>query len=237
MIKSVSVVLLTPGAADPRERVPGLGWGPVGQLNHGGGGFERVGRGRQGFEYQHVLVAFAGPALAGWRNEAGVGAFDDVEDRLGCGGGVVQAPAPNRDVLPDGVERAFVAVPAIEPSPVAGMRHVPGGPDLPRAHGEVEFEQPPVGGDRPRWRCVQALIADEFDGGRVGQPRPQQAGLPVVVADDDRLARGHTFLHERHDQGSELGAGAVEAGFVEVAHLAVGRARPHHPTSMSVKVP
>jgi hypothetical protein len=113
--------------------------------------------------------------------------------------------------------------------------HVPGDPDLPGSHEKVEFEHPPVGGDRPRRRRVQALIADEFDRGRVGQPRPQQVGLPVVIADDDGLAGGHTFFDEWHDQGSELGVGAVEAGFVEVAHVAAGRARPHHTTPISVE--
>jgi len=95
-------------------------------------------------------------------------------------------------------------------------------------HPRWWLKQPPVGGDRPSRSCVQALIAHELDGGRVGQPRPQQAGLPLVVTDDDRLARGHTFLNERHDQGGELGVGGIEACFVEVAHVAAGSARSHH---------
>jgi hypothetical protein len=110
------------------------------------------------------------------------------------------------------------------------MGHVPGDPDLPGAHGDMKFKQPPVGGDRPRRGCVQALIADEVDGGWVGEPGPQQAALAVAVTDDDRLARGDALFGERHDQGGELGIGAVEAGLVEVAHVAARRASPHHKT-------
>jgi hypothetical protein len=108
------------------------------------------------------------------------------------------------------------------------MGHVPGDPDLPGAHRDMKFKQPPVGGDRPARRCVQALVTDEVDGGWIGEPRPQQAALPVVVTDDDRFARGDALFSERHDQGGELGIGAVEAGLVVMAHLAARRASPHH---------
>ena len=91
----------------------------------------------------------------------------------------------------------------------------------------MKFKQPPAGGDRPRRGCVQALVTDEFDGGWIGEPRPQQATLLVVVTDDDRLARGDALFGERHDQGGELGIGAVEAGLVKVAHVAERRASPH----------
>ena len=215
-------------AADLRERVPGFGGGSVDQLDSGRGVFERIGCVGEAFEDQGVLVAVAGPALSRRRDDAGVGSLGHVEHRLRRGGGVVQAPAPYREVLPDGVDRRFVAVPSLEPPPVARMGHVPGDPDLPGAHGDMKFKQPPVGGDRPGRGCVQALIADEIDGGRIGEPGPQQAALAVVVTDDDGLARGDALFGERHDEGGELGVGAVEAGLVEVAHLAARRASPHH---------
>src|SRR5205823_3643984 len=94
---------------DLRERVPGVGGGPVDQLGQRWEVFERVGRVGEAFEGQGVLVAAAGAALARRRDEAGVGAFDDVEDGRGRGGGVVQAPAPHGEVLPDGVDGRFVA--------------------------------------------------------------------------------------------------------------------------------
>ena len=48
------------------------------------------------------------------------------------------------------------------------------------------------------------------------------------MTDDDGLARGDALFGERHDEGGELGVGAVEAGLVEVAHVAARRASPHH---------
>ena len=108
------------------------------------------------------------------------------------------------------------------------MGNVPGDPDLPGAHGDMKFKQPPVGCDSPGRGCVQALIADDRHGGRIGEPGPQQAALAVVITDDDGLARGDALFGERHDQGAELGVGAVEAGLVEVARLATRRASPHH---------
>jgi hypothetical protein len=71
-------------------------------------------------------------------------------------------------------------------------------------------------------------MPDELDGGRVGQPQPQQSALTVVITEDDGLARGDALLRERHDQGTELGVGAVETGLVEVARLAAGGAGPHY---------
>jgi hypothetical protein len=52
----------------------------------------------------------------------------------------------------------------------------------------VAFKEPPVGRDRPGGCGVQVLIAGEFDGGRIGEPRPQQGTLTIVATDDDRLA-------------------------------------------------
>jgi hypothetical protein len=94
----------------------------------------------------------------------------------------------------------------------------------------MKFKQLPVGGDRPGRRCVQALIAGERHGGRIGQPRPHQAALTVVVTDDHGFARGDALFGERHDQDGELGIGAVEAGLMVVAHVAARRASPHHKT-------
>ena len=98
----------------------------------------------------------------------------------------------------------------------------------------MKFKEPPVGCDRPGRRCVQAFIADERHGGRIGEPRPQQAALTVVITDDDRLARGDALFDERHDQGAELGIGAVEAGLVEVAHVAARRVSSHHKSAQDL---
>ena len=217
-------------AGDPCQGVPGIGGGPVDQLGQRRGGFQRIGRVRQAFEDQGILVAAAFPALSGRRDDARVRALDYLEHRRRRSGDVVQAPAPHRKVLPHGVDGRLVAVPPLELPAVARMGHIPGDPDLPGAHGHVKLEQPPVGGDRPGRLGVQARIPGELGGGRIAQPRPQQGALTVVITENDRLARGDALLRERHDQGAELGVGAVETGLVEVARLAAGGASPHHNT-------
>jgi len=108
------------------------------------------------------------------------------------------------------------------------MRNIPGNPDLLSAYSDVKFEERPVRCDRPRRRCVQALITDEFYAGRICEPRPQQAALTVIITDDHGLTRGDALFGERHDEGAELGIRPVEAGLVKVAHLAPGGASPHH---------
>jgi hypothetical protein len=87
---------------------------------------------------------------------------------------------------------------------------------------------PAVGRDRRGRLGVQARIGDEVDGGRIGQPGPQQGVLTVVITKDDRLARGDALFRERHDERAELGVGAVETGFVKVADVATSGAGPRH---------
>src|SRR5215470_3454518 len=142
--------------------------------------------------------------------------------------GVIQAQAPYREVVPDGVDRRFVTVPPVESASVAWVGQFPGDPDLPGALSDVELKQPPVGCDRPGRRRVQAAIGEERHGGRIGEPRLHQCVLTAVVADDDRLARRDTLLGEWHDQGAEFGVGAVEADFMEMAFVPAGGASPHH---------
>jgi hypothetical protein len=100
------------------------------------------------------------------------------------------------------------------------VRHVPGDPDLRGARRDMALEHLPVGGDGAGWRVVQAAAGGEGDSARVGEPRPQQARLAFVVADDHRLTRGQAFFHERDDQRGEFGVGAVEPGLVEPSRLA-----------------
>src|SRR5215467_10674905 len=154
--------------------------------------------------------------------------LDDIDHRCGRGRGVVQAQAPYWEVLPDGVDRRFVAVPAFKIPPIARVAKLPGYPDLPGPPGDMQLKEPPVGGDRPGRRCVQAVIGEECYGRRFGDPRVHQGVLTAVITDDDRLTRRDTLLNERHDEGAKLGVGAVEAGFMAVAHLAAGGAGPHH---------
>src|SRR5215467_11401024 len=92
----------------------------------------------------------------------------------------------------------------------------------------MKLKEPPVGCDRPGRRGVQALIGEEGYGGRIGEPRVHQGVLTVVITDDDGLARRDTLFGERHDESAELNVGAVKAGFMEVARLAVGGTSPHH---------
>ena len=157
----------------------------------------------------------------------GVGPRGDVQHAGRGGGGVVQAPAPDGELIQQRCWRL-----------IRHRSHPANRPPLPScgtspairigvgARGGEPREHLPAGGDRPGWRGVQAVVGDEGDGVRVVKPRPQQAGLAVVVAEDDRLARGHAFLHERDDQGAELGVGAVEPDLVEPPRPA-GRFRPH----------
>src|SRR5690242_21347564 len=109
-------------------------------------------------------------------------ALGDVQNAGSGGTGVVQAPAPDGELLPYGVDGRFVAVPPGEPAADALVRHVPGDPDLRGARRDMALEQLPVGGDGPGRRAVQAAVGDEGDGARIGDPRPQQACLAVVVA-------------------------------------------------------
>src|SRR5262249_57416052 len=107
-----------------------------------------------------------------------------VGDPGGRRGGVaVQAPPPYRKVLPDGVDRRFVAVPSLKPSPVTRVGHIPGDADLPGARRDMRFKELPVGGDRPGRRRVQAVIGEECYRGRIGQPGPYQGVLTVVITD------------------------------------------------------
>ena len=57
--------------------------------------------------------------------------------------------------------------------------------------------------------------------------------LAVVITDDHRLASGDAFLGKRHDQGAELGVGAIEARLVKVACMATGGTTPHPATPPS----
>ena len=107
------------------------------------------------------------------------------------------------------------------------MGHVAGEPDLLRPPGPVRLEQALIGRDRPGRRRVQVLARHEGDRRRVLEPRPQQVGLAVVVAEDDRLAGRDTFLDEGHDEGLELIVGIVEARLVEVPDVAPGGTGPH----------
>src|SRR6185437_9941842 len=75
-------------AADLRERVPGIGGGPVDQLDKGRGVFERIGGVREAFECRGVLVAVACPAFSRGGDDEGVRSLDDVEHRRWGGGGV-----------------------------------------------------------------------------------------------------------------------------------------------------
>lgn len=51
--------------------------------------------------------------------------------------------------------------------------------------------------------------------------------LAVVITDNDGLGGSDALFHERHDEAAELGVGAVEASFVEMAYLASSGASPH----------
>ena len=115
--RSSSVVAGLRLATDLRERVPGFGGGSVDQLDDGAESSSGSGAWGQAFEDQRVLVAVAGPALSRRRDDARVGSLDDVEHRLGRGGGVVQAPAPDREVLPDGVDRRIRSGPIPRTAP------------------------------------------------------------------------------------------------------------------------
>src|SRR5262245_17562335 len=152
----------------------------------------------------------------------------NIEHHGGRIRGVIQAQAPDREVVPDGVDRRFVTVPPVETLFVARVGQFPGDPDLPGALSDMKFKQPPVSCDRPGRRRVHTAIGEERYGGRIGEPRLHQRVLTAVTTDDDRLARRDTLLSERHDQGAKLGVGAVEAGLMEVAYLPAGGARPHH---------
>src|SRR5689334_16343639 len=152
----------------------------------------------------------------------------NIEHHGGHDRGVIQAQAPYREVLPDGVDRRFVAIPSVEYASVTWVGQLPGYPYLPGALSDMKLEQPPVGCDRPGRRRVHTAIGEERYGGRIGEPRLHQGVLTAVVTDDDRLARRDTLLGERHDQGAELGVGAIEAGFMEMACVAAGGAGPHH---------
>src|SRR5215469_6977600 len=154
--------------------------------------------------------------------------FGSIEYRGGCGRGVIQAQAPYWEVLPDGVDRRFVAVPPVEPASVARVGQLSRYPDLPGALSDMKLKQPPVGRDRPGRRCVQAAVGMERHGRRISEPRVHQGVLTVVITDDDRLAGCDAFLGERHDEGAKLGVGAVEAGLMEVACVTAGDACPHH---------
>ena len=49
--------------------------------------------------------------------------------------------------------------------------------------------------------------------------------LRSSITDDDRLTRGDALFDERHDQGAELGIGAVEADLVRVGMTSFPAAR------------
>ena len=130
------------------------------------------------------LVAVAGPAFSRGGDDRGC-----VRSTMSStGAGVVVVSDRHRPQTGKSCQTVLTAdcsgpIPRTVPRCPDG--HVPGDPDLPGAHGDMKFKQPPVGGDRPARRCVQALVSDEVDGGWIGEPRPQQAALTVVVTDDD----------------------------------------------------
>jgi hypothetical protein len=92
----------------------------------------------------------------------------------------------------------------------------------------MKLNEPPVGCNRPGRRGVQAVVAEERDGGRIGEPRAQQGVLTVVITDDDGLARGDALFGERQDESAKVDVGGVEAGFMEVACMATGGASSHY---------
>jgi len=69
--------------ADQRKGAAGRGWRAANELDQGGGLFERVRRCVQALELRDILVAAAGVAVAGGRNDPGVGSCDGIEDRGG----------------------------------------------------------------------------------------------------------------------------------------------------------
>src|SRR5262249_31129062 len=105
--------------ADLRERLPGLGRGPVDLLDHGPGLFKWIGGDGERFEFSDILEAVVRTMGARRQNDAGMRPCGDSDYRGGRGRGVIQAQAPYREVVPDGVDRRFVAVPSLEVPPVA----------------------------------------------------------------------------------------------------------------------
>jgi hypothetical protein len=85
-------------AADLRERLPGLGRGPVGQLDHGHGLFKWIGGEGETFEYRSISEAVVRTMGARRRNDAGMRPFGEIEDGGGRRRGVIQAQAPHREV-------------------------------------------------------------------------------------------------------------------------------------------
>jgi hypothetical protein len=176
--------------ADAGDRAPGLDGRRIGQLEGGDQSFEGIGIRSQWLEIRRVLVQAAVSKLARRQHYAGVGPPGDIQDAGRGGGGVVQAPAPHGEPVPDRVGGGFVAVPSGEPATVALVRHVAGDPYLGGTRGRAQLEYLPVRRDCSSWRSVQVGAGEEGNGGWVMKPRPQQAGLAVVIADDDRLAAG-----------------------------------------------
>src|SRR5262245_63533931 len=93
-----------------------------------------------------------------------------IEHHGGRSGGVIQAQAPYREVVPDVVDRRFVTVPSVESASFAWVGQFPGDPDLPGALSDMKLKQPPVGCDRPGRRRVHTAIGEERYGGRIGEP-------------------------------------------------------------------
>jgi hypothetical protein len=94
------------------------------------GRLQRIGRGRRPFEVGDLLVARAGDDGAVGGEDATVGAFHDIPHAVGHGGGVVEAAAVHRVVLPDDVDGRLVPIPAGEAATVALVRDVAGDADL-----------------------------------------------------------------------------------------------------------
>src|SRR5690606_18496835 len=156
-------------------------------------------------------------------DEPRVGAEHDVADVRPQGGRVVDAPGPDRQLAPQGVDAGLVAVPPREGPPGAGGGDLPGDADAGGALGEVLLELPLVAADGARRRAVVVGLPDEGDTRVVGDARPDQVRLASVETDDHGLPGGDGGVDEVDDQGAELRVGAVEAGLVHVT--ASGRCR------------
>src|SRR6516164_2735835 len=84
--------------------------------------------------------------------------LDDIEHRRGRGRSVVQAQAPYREVVPDGVDRRFVAVhPSICPL-ILSRRSDTGQAAIASGRGLAQTRGPPGSYRRPGrlgcwWRC------------------------------------------------------------------------------------
>jgi hypothetical protein len=83
-------------AAGRRQHLPGFGCRGAGQLDQGGGVFQRIGGGGQSLEIGGVLEAAAGVAGAGRRHQPRMCPLHDIEHRRRRGRRGIQAQPRHR---------------------------------------------------------------------------------------------------------------------------------------------